>query len=79
LPAEGPLHYMKREPQLVICIGNKGYPASPELRTIYQVIPNKVASTLRQIRVIDESGQDYLYPKDYFRACAVVGSESVRV
>jgi len=70
---------MKRETQFVICIGNEGYPASLELRKIYQVIPDKAASRLRQIRVIDESGQDYLYPKDYFRAGAVVGPESVRV
>jgi hypothetical protein len=30
------------------------------------VIPNKVAAKLHQIRVIDESGEDYLYPADYF-------------
>ncbi len=57
---------MKREPQFVICIGNKGYPASLELRKIYQVIPDKAASRLHQLRVIDESGEDYLYPEDYF-------------
>jgi hypothetical protein len=57
---------MKREAQFVICVGNKGYPASLELRKIYQVIPDKVAAKLHQIRVIDESGEDYLYPADYF-------------
>jgi len=57
---------MKREAQFVICVGNKGYPASLELRKIYQVIPDKVAAKLHQIRVIDESGEDYLYPVDYF-------------
>ena len=57
---------MKREAQFVICVGNKGYAASLELRKIYQVILDKVASSLHQMRVIDESGEDYLYPEDYF-------------
>jgi hypothetical protein len=54
---------MKREAQFAICIGNKGYAASLELRKIYQVVPDKAASALQQIRVMDESGEDYLYPK----------------
>jgi len=36
-----------------------GYAASLELRKIYQVVPDKVAAGLHQIRVIDESGEDY--------------------
>ena len=57
---------MKREAGFVICVGNKGYAASLELRKIYQVIPDKAAARLHQLRVIDESGEDYLYPQDYF-------------
>ena len=57
---------MKREAQFVICIANKGYAASLELRKIYQLVPDKAASSLHQIRVIDESGEDYLYPEDFF-------------
>jgi hypothetical protein len=57
---------MKREAQFVICIANKGYAASLELRKISQVVPDNAASTLHQIRVIDESGEDYLYPEDFF-------------
>jgi hypothetical protein len=57
---------MKRDAEFVICIANKGYAASLELRKIYQVIPDKVAEDVRQIRVIDESGEDYLYPQDFF-------------
>ena len=49
---------MKREAQFVICIGNKSYPASLESRKIYQIIPDKVAARLHQIRVIDESGRN---------------------
>jgi len=57
---------MKREAEFVICVGNKGYAASLELRKIYQIVPDKAASRLHQLRVIDESGEDYLYPQDYF-------------
>jgi hypothetical protein len=57
---------IKHEAHFVICVENKGYAASLELRKIYQVSPDKAASKLHQIRVIDESGEDYLYPEDYF-------------
>ncbi len=57
---------MKREAHFVICVSNKGYAASLELRKIYQVLPDKGGSKHHQIRVIDESGEDYLYPEDYF-------------
>ena len=50
----------------VVCINNKGYPASLEIRKLYQAIPDERAAKMRQARVIDESGEDYLYPADYF-------------
>ena len=56
----------RREPQFVICVRNKDYPASLELRKVYQVITDGRASKHHQLRVIDESGQDYLYPEEYF-------------
>ena len=60
---------MKRtEPQFVVCIRNKQYPASLELRKLYQVLPDQGAAKHGQIRVIDESGEDYLYPEGYFIA-----------
>lgn len=52
--------------QFVVCVKNKGYPASLERRKIYQVLPDPQASAHDLIRVIDESGEDYLYPADYF-------------
>ena len=58
---------MKRNGHFVICVGNKGYSASLELRKIYQVLPDKAALKLHQIRVIDESGEDYLYPEEFDR------------
>ena len=58
---------MKRtEPQFVVCVKNKDYAASLELRKLYQVVADRVAGKLHQIRIIDESGEDYLYPEDYF-------------
>jgi hypothetical protein len=52
--------------RLVICIDNKDYPASLERRKIYQVVPDQGAESTGQIRIIDESGQDYLFPASCF-------------
>jgi hypothetical protein len=58
---------MKRtEPQFVVCIRNKEYPASLELRKLYRVIADAEAAKHQQLRVVDESGEDYLYPEEYF-------------
>lgn len=56
----------KTEAQYVICINNKDYPASLEVRKIYQALPDANASKHEMTRVIDESGEDYLYPSSYF-------------
>ena len=45
---------------------NKGYEVSLERRKIYQALPDKDAAAHRQLRVIDESGEDYLYPATFF-------------
>ena len=52
--------------QLVICVKNEDYPASLEKRKIYEAIPDPVAERHGQVRVIDESGEDYLFPQEYF-------------
>ena len=52
-------HYM-------ICVSNQGYEASLETRKLYQVLSDKEAERNHQIRVVDESGEDYLYPEEYF-------------
>ncbi len=58
---------MKRtEPRFVVCINNKDYAASLDLRKLYQVVADAAAAKLGLIRVIDESGEDYLYPEKYF-------------
>jgi len=50
----------------VICVKNDEYPASLELRKLYPRLPDADAARHGQIRVVDESGEDYLYPQDYF-------------
>jgi len=50
----------------VLCIYDGGYPESLEVRKIYPVLPDEKASERGYIRVIDETGEDYLYPAKYF-------------
>jgi hypothetical protein len=52
--------------KLVICLDNSGYEVSLERRKIYVAVPDARAEKLGQVRIIDESGEDYLYPKDSF-------------
>ena len=52
--------------RLVLCLRNTGYEVSLERRKIYATIPDPDAAKHRQIRVIDESGDDYLYPAAFF-------------
>ena len=49
-----------------VCINNRGYPASLELHKIYRVLPDEDAAGDGDIRVIDESGEDYLYSASRF-------------
>ena len=55
-----------RHPQFVVCVDNAGYPASLELHKLYRVLPDPSAAEDGDVRVIDESGEDYLYPAEYF-------------
>ena len=51
---------------LVLCLHNDGYEASLERRKIYPVLADRSARAHGQLRVIDESGEDYLYPATMF-------------
>ncbi|HLR04465.1 MAG TPA: hypothetical protein VK117_01555 [Pyrinomonadaceae bacterium] len=57
--------------KFAVCVNNKDYPASLELHKIYRVLPDKDAAADGDLRVIDESGEDYLYPADRFVPIAV--------
>ncbi len=57
---------IKNEKTFAVCINNSDYPASLELHKVYQVMPDEEAAKNGDILVIDESGENYLYPADYF-------------
>lgn len=52
----------------VLCIDDGGYPESLEVRKIYPVLPDEKAASRNFVRIIDETGEDYLYPMKYFVA-----------
>lgn len=60
---------MKRKsskPAFVVCVGNRGYPASLIIRRIYEKVPDAEAESHGLVRVVDESDEDYLYPQKLF-------------
>ena len=52
--------------QFVICVDNQGYEVSLERWKVYRVMLDNKAEIHHQIRIVDESGEDYLYPEEYF-------------
>jgi hypothetical protein len=54
-----------REQGYAICIENRGA-EDLDIRKVYLVLPDKDAAATGYVRVVDESGEDYLYPADYF-------------
>ncbi len=54
-----------------VCVDSSDYPASLELHKIYRVLPDKEAERDGDLRIVDESGEDYLYPAGYFIPVAV--------
>ena len=52
--------------RFAICVDNSEYPASLELHKIYRIVPDEDARKDGDLRIIDESGEDYLYPSNYF-------------
>ncbi|MDQ3633891.1 MAG: hypothetical protein M3405_05185 [Acidobacteriota bacterium] len=57
---------MSEKPQFAICIKNEEYPASLQLWKVYRVLPDEKGERHNMIRVIDESGEDYLFSASYF-------------
>ena len=52
--------------KFVVCISNQDYPTALEVRKLYQVLEDAPAQQRQMLRIIDESGEDYLYPASYF-------------
>ncbi len=59
---------MKRykAPVFAVCVNNSEYPVSLELHKLYRVLPDEDSAQNGDLRIVDESGEDYLYPADYF-------------
>lgn len=57
---------MSEHSRFAVCIRNTGYAASLELRKLYEVVEDPDAEKDDMIRIIDESGEDYLYTADRF-------------
>ena len=67
---------MSKAQQFVVCIDNDGYPASLEKRKIYIALRDAAAEEHGLLRIIDESGEDYLYPKAFF--CLIALPDAIR-
>ena len=57
---------MKKPVHYALCIKNRGYSATLEVRKVYRLLPDPLAEKRRLVRVVDESGEDYLYPAGFF-------------
>ena len=62
---------MSDSTHFAICIHNGEYAGTLQLRKVYEVLDDPIATKLKFIRVIDESGEDYLYPQSWFVPVAV--------
>ena len=65
--------------RFVVCLVNRGYPASLVVRRLYPVVPDAVGEKHDMIRIVDESGEDYLYPKKMFAAVALAKTVEKRL
>ena len=62
---------MNSKKRYVICIRNDEYEVDLDLRKVYQIIPDAKSEKLGMFRIVDESGEDYLYPQDFFLPIAL--------
>jgi hypothetical protein len=56
----------RHRPFYLLCVRNRGYRASLELRKVYRQIADAWADSHKLVRIVDESREDYLYPRHYF-------------
>jgi hypothetical protein len=65
---------MSETTHFAICIHNGEYAGTLELRKVYEVLQDPAAANRNYVRVIDESGEDYLYPRSWFVPVSVPAS-----
>ncbi len=58
----------RRSKRYVLCLSNRGYGASLVVRRLYEQVPDPEAASRGLLRVVDESGEDYLFPQELFAA-----------
>jgi len=58
--------HQRSEPAFAVCVKNDGYTVSLERHKIYRILPDSEALQDHELRVVDESGEDYLFPADFF-------------
>jgi len=63
----------------LICVDNSGYEASIEVRKVYESLPDRQAERHNQLRIIDESGEDYLYPAKFFAPIRLPSETKVKL
>jgi hypothetical protein len=61
--------------QLVVCVDNEGYEASLEKRKIYVALRDAASEKHGMLRIVDESGEDYLFPKALFHSISLTQAE----
>lgn len=57
---------MAKPYRYAICVKNRGYSAALEIRKVYRLLEDSAAQGRGLVRVIDESGEDYVYPEGFF-------------
>ena len=70
---------MAENKSFAVCIKNDGYRASLELRKLYELLPDPFAAANNLVRVVDESGEDYLYSSEYFVSVSLPKSVESRL
>lgn len=60
------MHQTGPDGRYLLCVKNDAHPASLELRKVYRELPDPVAASRGFVRVVDESGEDYLHPSSSF-------------
>jgi len=63
----------------LVCIDNEGYAASLEARKLYQALDDDNARALGFCRIVDESGESYLYPQDMFMSMNITAPQEERL
>jgi hypothetical protein len=57
---------LEKNIRFAVCVNSTAYPVSLELHKVYRILPDEEIELDGDLRIVDESGEDYLYPAEYF-------------